>query len=155
MKHYQIRAFDSQDEWETILEFKPVSVDDWEEYLAVENKFLDLLDLINVKFFKLNLKLEMWQDNRGHFPEYAEYLKNIDKPYLKVCGGLALIYEELEVLSRLTLREFAWFKAIAKDFYISFGDEMTMYVGCEFGKELVELAEETGLIVYECEDEFP
>tara|TARA_B100001094_G_C17605784_1_gene518774 strand:- start:41 stop:487 length:447 start_codon:yes stop_codon:yes gene_type:complete len=76
------------------------------------------------------------EDYRGR--GVADNLIKVEKPNLKIRNGDEVDKHALLQLSRLCLRELMWAQFEAKgQFFIHFGNDFYMYIGCIDGKEKI------------------
>ena len=134
------------------------------DYFTTENMYIDSilkvmnyikLDKLEVAGLEKNFSYEedvssYREKYKEHYPEEMEYI------FESICDTKNLYTKEVEMISRLILREHIWCKLqIENVMFLHFGYDYYMYIGCHLDLETInQLIGETGLYVEEKESPY-
>lgn len=159
MKHFCISKFKSEDHFNTTWNsFDDIgktiegSLLDKDQYLVTENAYVKTLIAFIKKIGISSFRLERFFDSRFDIKE-KEQAADIREPYKKFCGGQLVDESEIELLIRLSLRNFVSIRLITDaGSYMCFGEDLYAYVG--FSEEInLAILVESELFIEECEED--
>lgn len=138
------------DDWSSISEIGKVFNNNslsFESYKTCEDAYVKAINLIIDTNKITNLQVEGFE--KGYIIGYPDMKEcDIQVFFNKVKNGICIGKQEIELISRLTLREMMWCKLTNEQLYVHFGYDYYMYVGSV--KELtneVNMIQDHGLFV--------
>jgi hypothetical protein len=123
-------------------------------YLDVENKYLDIITFAMEERGIEHLKVS-GLELRDHKENLSFSDQQIEKMYNRLEEGLCASINEVSLLGKIVLRELAWARLVNKDFFVHFGYDYYMYLGCARKLENTKRrAVERGLFVEDAESPY-
>jgi len=166
MQNYRISKFDpkkrdlngiyiDQNEWSAILEPNPNNTPAYDEYVKVENTYLDTINLI-LSEININTLTISSLNNYCTFENFQESLANDRLKELLVTyneimelhDGLILSLDRIDIVSRLILREVVWMDLISEKVMVVFGYDYNIFIKCpKLSNFLIENIHKNGLYI--------
>lgn len=115
-----------------------------EEYMLTEVKYinvvLSVIRTCNISTLKVK-SLEKYSEETDFKNEKITFSKEIESTFNNIKEGDIINVDEIENLIKLILREKIWCKLVFKrNFFIHFGYDFYMYVGCELSLDSIKQA---------------
>lgn len=120
----------------------------YDEYLAIENKYIEAVVLF-MDYLKIeSLMLSNLEKKDKHLEKNAFYDQKLATTYKKLKIGQHIKKQEISYIIRLTLRENIWCKLEDELMYVHFGYDYYMYIGSpESTTSVIQNIEKSGLFV--------
>lgn len=155
-KYRDDKGFYQKEEWTAysdIGKYFGGSLLTFEEYLATETSYISSIQLF-LEFLGIS-RLQIFD-----LEKYGDHLDNQDVDefatiYNAIHKNDILEKKQLDVVYRLALREYLWCKLENDEFFIHFGYDYYMYIGCsQMCTEIIEKLSGLGLFVEEIQSPY-